>query len=63
MYIQKVNKQLNNFWKKLFFVAILKATNEKNRIRIRKSVEWIQIHTEMSRLHKTAGYERGQRCG
>ncbi len=48
MYLQKVISQKNlekNLEKNLFFVGILTATDEKSRIRIRKSVVWIRIRT------------------
>jgi hypothetical protein len=40
-------------WKKIFFVGILSATEEKSSTRIRKSVVRILILTKMSRIHDT----------
>ncbi len=49
MYLQKVISKTND--KKLFFVGILEVTDEKNRIRIRKSSIRIQGSGYVSKCH------------
>jgi hypothetical protein len=49
----KSNPQ-KNIGEKLFFVCILKVTDEKSRIRSRTCQSVVRIHTKMSRIHNTA---------
>jgi hypothetical protein len=54
-YLQKVmRKNLGTGCKiKLFFVGILKFTDEKSRIRIRKCVVWIRGSESISKCHES----------
>jgi hypothetical protein len=59
MYLQKVISKKLRKEKEIFFVGILKVTDELNRIRIRKSVVQSantenRIRTKMTRIRNTA---------